>query len=210
MNCFKRSTYPLFESLALEGRQIKNLFHHQRRFERSYRSVYHSPPPFRLSDAIKGISLPGGTKRYKVRIRYNRFGTQTEILEYWPRAIHSLQLIEDHKLDYHLKWTNRESLTELYSQKGSCDDILLCSHGCLQDSSYANIALLQKGQWYTPDSPLLPGTKRALLLDKGLLTERTIRVEELEKYEGFQLMNALLKFDPNHSVPVSRIKRGVK
>ena len=207
MNYCKKSIYPLFESLALEGRRILNLPYHQLRFEQSFKAFYGSPPTYDLISAVQQLPLPAGSARYKLRIRYNRFRTQAEILHYRPNHPKTLKLLEHPGINYGLKWANRSDLEKLYASKGNCDDILLCFKGFIQDCSYANIALLQAGRWFTPNTPLLPGTKRAQLLDAGLLEEREIHKQDLRHYEGFQLLNALLTFDPDFSEPTEHIRR---
>ena len=44
--------------------------------------------------------------------------------------------------------------------------------GLLTDTSIANIALSDGTHWYTPAHPLLKGTKRAALLEEGILQEK--------------------------------------
>ena len=206
MNYFKKSTYPLFESLALERKRILNLTYHQWRFEQSYKAFYGSPPTFDLISALQNLPLPRGSERYKLRIRYNRFGSQVHFLHYRPKHPRTLWLVEHQGIDYGLKWTDRSELDKLFANREKCDDILLCFNGFIQDSSYANIALLRSGRWFTPNTPQLPGTKRAQLLDAGLLEETEIRVQDLGDYEGFQLINALLTFNPDFSVPIENIR----
>lgn len=206
MNYFKKSTYPLFESLAFERKRILNLPYHQLRFEQSYKAFYGSPPSFDLISALQNLPLPQGSARYKLRIRYNRFGSQVQFLRYRPKHPRTLRLVEHQGIDYSLKWSDRSQLGKLYAQREKCDDILLCFNGFIQDSSYTNIALLQSGRWFTPNSPLLPGTKRAQLLDAGLLEETEIRVQDLGDYQGFQLINALLTFNPHFSLPIENIR----
>ena len=58
--------------------------------------------------------------------------------------------------------------------------------------STANIALFDSSHWHTPQHPLLKGTKRAELLDKGILTEKDIRMEELPAYSTVRLFNAMI------------------
>ena len=57
------------------------------------------------------------------------------------------------------------------------DDILIVKNGLLTDTSIANIALYDGNDWYTPLHPLLKGTKRAELLDKGVLKEKEIKIK---------------------------------
>lgn len=205
MSFSKKSTFPLFESLALENGQIKNLNWHQWRFEQSYRALYGNPPPYLLSSALRGIHFPPAGQRYKLRIRYGRYRTQTQILAYTPKHPKTLQLVEIQDWSYPIKWSDREPLQACFEKREGADDILLHQNRVIRDSSYANIAFVKEGRWFTPDTPLLPGTKRAKLLSEGLLTERRITLSDLKEYEGFQLINALLVFDPDFAHPIEQI-----
>ena len=208
MSSSRKSIYPLFESLALQNKQVKNLPYHQLRFERSYQKVYGCPPPFTLFSAIQGLSLPPSTQRFKLRIRYNHREAVPEILAYQSRSVKTLLLVDQPNISYDVKWSDRSSINALYAQKGKADDVLICSKGNVRDSSYANILFLKEGQWYTPDTPLLQGTKRAQLLDQKMIQECPIQVGELHQFDGFQLINALLDFDPANASPMSQIHTG--
>ena len=48
--------------------------------------------------------------------------------------------------------------------------------------------------WYTPAQPLLKGTRRAALLDAGILTEQDIPALKIREYQKIRLFNAMLPF----------------
>ena len=66
----------------------------------------------------------------------------------------------------------QKKLNSLFQIRQDKDDILIVKNGLLTDTSIANIALYDGNDWYTPLHPLLKGTKRAELLDKGVLKEK--------------------------------------
>lgn len=70
-------------------------------------------------------------------------------------------------IDYRYKSTDRKELEALYALRGNQDDVLIVRNNLLTDTSIANVALEKEGVWYTPRTPLLKGTKRALLLEQG-------------------------------------------
>lgn len=80
----------------------------------------------------------------------------------------------------------------MFARRGAYDDILIVRRHLLTDTSIANIALFDGSHWHTPQHPLLKGTKRAELLDKGILTEKDIRMEELPAYSTVRLFNAMI------------------
>ncbi|MGD1946112.1 MAG: aminotransferase class IV [Croceivirga sp.] len=101
----------------------------------------------------------------------------------------------------------REPIHALYALKGNCDDVLIVKQGHITDSSYANIIFWDGKTWYTPSTYLLKGTKRSQLLHDGLIRETPIELNDLERYQGFQLINAMLDFNPRDVLPISNIKR---
>ena len=79
----------------------------------------------------------------------------------------------------------------MYNQRGSCDDILILKKGWITDSYYANVVLWDGVQWFTPEEPLLEGTMRASLLEKGIIKTAGIRIEDLSRFRSLRLINAL-------------------
>jgi len=84
------------------------------------------------------------------------------------------------------------------------DDILIVKRGLVTDSSYANIVFRRGKHWYTPWSALLKGTQRTKLLERDVIHEEEIRVEDIETFETFKLINAMLEFE-SPEIDVSNI-----
>ena len=134
-------------------------------------------------------SLPLGL--FKVRITYDDTHFQIDYDKYSPRTIQSLKIVHTQDYDYTYKASDRSGLKSLYEQKGKCDDILIVKNGLVTDTYYTNVAFLQKGTWYTPKSPLLPGTMRQKLLDQGKIVKKDIPIDSIYKYSAVSLFNAL-------------------
>ena len=129
----------------------------------------------------------------KARVVYGEKGI--EDLSYSPyavRHVHSLALMQADTIDYTYKSAGREPLNCLFALRGACDDILIVKQGLLTDTSIANIALSDGTHWYTPAHPLLKGTKRAALLEEGILQEKDIRPEDLPSFSTVRLFNAMI------------------
>ena len=92
------------------------------------------------------------------------------------------------------KSTDRSRLNALVAQKGNCDDIIIVKHGLLTDTSFTNLAIFDGKHWVTPRHPLLPGTKRAALLDKGMIQKADITLEDLRNANKVSLFNAMIEF----------------
>ena len=132
---------------------------------------------------------------YKARVVYGEQGVETvEYAPYSMRNINSLQVVEDDTITYDYKSTDRSHLNALLEKKGSSDDIIIVKHGLLTDTSFTNLAIYDGKQWLTPKHPLLPGTKRAALLDKAIIREADITLENLRKADRVSLFNAMIEF----------------
>ena len=99
-----------------------------------------------------------------------------------------------HDNTYGYKSTDRSRLNALVAQKGNCDDIIIVKHGLLTDTSFTNLAIFDGKHWVTPRHPLLPGTKRAALLDKGMIQKADITLEDLRNTNKVSLFNAMIDF----------------
>ena len=132
---------------------------------------------------------------YKARVVYGEQGVEAvEYAPYFIRNINSLQVVEDDTITYGYKSTDRSRLNALVAQKGNCDDIIIVKHGLLTDTSFTNLAIFDGKHWVTPRHPLLPGTKRAALLDKGMIQEADITLEDLRNANKVSLFNAMIEF----------------
>ena len=132
---------------------------------------------------------------YKARVVYGAQGV--EAIEYAPykmKEIHSLKVVEDNNIDYTYKSTDRSALNALAAQKGDCDEIIIVKNGLITDTSFTNLALFDGNRWLTPKHPLLHGTKRAQLLEAGIIEEAELTLEDLRKAEKVSLFNAMIDF----------------
>lgn len=197
--------YQLLESLKLKDGEIKNLNYHQKRINYSFAELFPESESFDLS---KLISIPAkyisGT--YKLRISYGKAPTKIEFVEYEYRKINSLKVVYDDSIDYHLKFEDRNKLNLLFSQRENCDDILIINKGFITDSFAANLLFFDGKYWFTPNKPLLKGTKRQLLLDQKVIQEKEIRFEDLKYFTKVGLVNAMIDFDEMPIIPISQIK----
>lgn len=128
----------------------------------------------------------------KCRILYDTRQIRDIAWERYSRtAVRSLRLVEASALDYHLKYADRSELLRLREQRSGCDDILICRHGYLTDTSFANLILYDGHEWHTPAHCLLEGTCRQRLLALGCITERPVHRNELMRYREIRIINAL-------------------
>lgn len=188
-------TQQFVETIKIKNGEAKNLSYHQQRMERTIRhffpSLCNKPMP-RLDDLI---SPKPNMSFYKARVVFGGQGVETvEYAPYSMREIHSLQVVVDDEIEYGYKSTDRSRLNALAAKKGSCDEIIIVKHGLLTDTSFTNLAVYDGTCWLTPKRPLLPGTKRAELVDKGIICEADITLDDLRGFQKVSLFNAMIEF----------------
>ena len=94
--------------------------------------------------------------------------------------------------------THKTSRREAYDRAvkeipGGCEPVMFNTSGNVTESAIANIVYQMNGELFTPPlaDGLLPGVLRDELLDKGVITERTLPVVDLKSVEAFWLINSL-------------------
>lgn len=193
---------PLVESLKLKDGVLFNLDYHQSRLNRSLNELF---PQSDAIDLEREIVIPEeylqGT--FKVRVLYGPQIEKVEIEPYTFRTVQSLKVVHHDNIDYHLKYSERRILQELFTERGECDDIIIIKNEVVTDSFAANLVFFDGKQWFTSTTPLLKGTKRQLLLDMGLIVEREIREQDISNYRKVGLVNAMIDME---EMPVVDIK----
>ncbi len=194
----------LVESLKLKDGLIENRTYHQDRLNRAMSELF---PEAKKIDLAAEIIIPKNdiSGLFKVRVLYGPTVEKVEISPYTFRKIESLKVVRHESIDYHVKYTDRQILQQLFDQRGNCDDIIIVKNGFVTDSFAANLLFSDGTNWFTPTTPLLKGTQRQFLLDRGMISEREIQEEDIRKYQKVGLVNALVGFDEMPVMPVERI-----
>lgn len=168
---------------------------HQARLERT---VSHFFPLLAASAMphIEDIVKPTADMTYhKARVVYGETGVEhVEYTPYSMRRIRSLKAVHDDKIDYSYKSTDRTRLNELREKRGDCDEIIIVKNGLVTDTSFTNLAIFNGFSWLTPRRPLLAGTKRAWLLQQGIIKEADITLADLLKAPKVNLFNSMIDF----------------
>jgi 4-amino-4-deoxychorismate lyase len=99
----------------------------------------------------------------------------------------------------------KTGLNTLFAQRNDADEILIIKKGMVTDSLYCNVAFSNEQQWFTPSTPLLPGTQRAFLLDSGIIQEAEISETDMLKYSHIKLFNAMVGWENAAVIEVSSI-----
>ena len=193
----------LIESIKLFNGKFFNLKYHEARMKRSLNTLFGENGEPELEKFLRESGYPA-KGLYKCRIVYDADGRQISYDPYLPRPVSTVRAVEDNDIAYPLKFVDREAINRLFAMRGECDDVMIISQGRVTDCSYSNIVFRKKQEWFTPTTPLLPGTMRQKLVDENKIVEREIRVEDVRSFDGFKLINAMLEFE-SPEIEVSKI-----
>jgi len=187
---------------CLDGR-LFNLNFHQTRFNIARKEYFSISEVISLQKAIK---IPEEYKQglFRCRVLYSAEIEKIEFLPHQYRNVESLKLVADNEIDYHLKYADREQLNQLFEQRDDCDDILIVKNNSITDSYSANPVFWDGKNWWTPDTPLLPGTQRARLIEEGEIKVCRITSSELKKYTKVGLINAMQDLE---SMPIIEVEK---
>jgi len=195
----------LVESIRSENGKLLNISFHNERMIRSLTAIFGLKKDF---DLEKLITIPESAKKgvFKCRVEYEIEVQKVEFSPYIIPVIRTLKVVEDNTIEYAYKFADRKRIAELFSMRDKADDILIVKNGMVTDTSYANIVFRdQKGNWVTPSTYLLPGTKRASLLNSGIIKESSINHRDINKYTEVKLINAMISIDDTEGIPVGNI-----
>lgn len=184
----------LIETIKVLENRICHLSYHKQRIAESCIDLYSSTDNPISFPNIKKALLKLDRGLHKLRIVYDQRDYDFTITPYKRKEVRSLRKVYVNTCAYNLKFEDRTQLNHLYSQRGDKDDILIVKNGLVTDSFYANAAFKKGNYWFTPETPLLNGTKRQWLLDKGLLFTKHISEAELSHYSRCRLFNAMIDF----------------
>tara|TARA_B100000902_G_scaffold396727_1_gene458537 strand:+ start:789 stop:1385 length:597 start_codon:yes stop_codon:yes gene_type:complete len=196
--------YPLFESLCVQEGQLLHPRWHLKRFEKTFLNYYGKAPTFNLLES-PNIPTKFSKGKVKLKILYNEKNRKLDFQLYKKQDIQSLRLVHTEVLDYTHKYTKREKLEALFAQREDCDDVLIVRKGSITDSSYANVVFFDGKNWCTPQLPLLKGTCRARLLAQSIIKEIPLGVDDLKKFQGLKLINALRDMD-QPMIPINKLR----
>jgi 4-amino-4-deoxychorismate lyase len=196
--------YPLLETIRFEKGTFGNSHYHVRRMMQSAEQYFGRRLEF---DPVKVLHkaqllMSGKTGLFKFRLLYNISSYQQEFIPYRLPEIKTLKLVTDDEIEYGCKYSDRSALNKLREQRGHADDVLIVKNGMVTDTSFANILFYDGSEWLTPKHPLLPGTRRAFLLDSGVISEAIIKPVDLPAFRQAVIINAMIRFEDMQKVKV--------
>jgi 4-amino-4-deoxychorismate lyase len=204
-NLYQKSMSLLVESIKLQNGKLLNIKFHN---ERMYRSLFQLFGISQNVDIESFIIIPKLVESgiFKCRVEYDSKIRNIEFIPYTVKEIRSVKLVEDNSVEYSYKYAERSKLEKLFSLREEADDIVIIKDGMVTDASSANVVFRDSfGNWVTPSTFLLPGTRRARLLNDGIIKEDTITYRDIGKYTELKLINAMIGLDDTEGIPVSNI-----
>jgi 4-amino-4-deoxychorismate lyase len=193
----------LLETIKVVDGKFCNLFYHEQRMIRSLEMLCGVDEDLNLEEFLNELSVPQhGT--YKCRVIYDEVTKDVEFIPYQIRPVTSLKVVENDRINYEFKYSDRKQIERMFENRGDCDDILIIKKGEVTDSSYANLVFKRDDEWVTPWSPLLKGTMRQKLIEENKIIPEKILVEDLPAFKSFKLINAMIGFD-SPEIDVSNI-----
>jgi len=195
---------PLLETIKLKDGRLHNLHYHNKRFNAACREYFGIDDKIDLNELI---SIPENRLAglFRCRVTYSPKIEKIEFIPHKYREIKSLKLVTDNSVDYRFKFSDRSHLNKLFELRGHSDDILIVKNGCITDSFTANPVFYDGEKWWTPDTPLLPGTQRARYLEEGKIRERRIIPDDLSRYQKAGLINALWDMEDMPVIEIGNI-----
>ena len=193
------------ETICIRNGKPERLSCHNARLNRTRLETLNQT---REIDLANYIHIPAEAKKglFKCRVTYRETIEKVEFEPYLMRLVHSLRLVNADDVDYQYKYANREKLQELFEERGKADDVLLVKKDFITDTSYANIVFRKGDKWYTSDTPLLPGTRRASYINQGQIEAIPIKTEMLPDFDEARLINAMISLEESPKISIQNIK----
>lgn len=183
---------PLLETFCLEDKHLLHLNYHQ---DRVRWSTGQEIDISLFTEAIK--SAPSYTLAHSGKWRVSVTYSPSSILSirFVPYQVPEIRFLKPTTIEenfYSHKWANRSQFESIKRKLPQGTEPLFILDGLVTDTSFTNVVLEKEGQLFTPKSYLLKGTKRSYLLDKGIIQECDITLEELRHFDTIHLVNAML------------------
>ncbi|MDF1611343.1 aminotransferase class IV [Stygiobacter electus] len=193
----------LFETIKLQNKKLFNIEYHNERMNNSRRNLFGTEDKINLEEVIK---IPDGISNnvFKCRVVYSEKITDIEFQPYYEKKVNSLQAINVDWIDYSYKYLDRSNLQKLLC-KCIADDVLIIKNGFVADTTYSNVVFYDGKNYFTPNTPLLKGTKREKLLREGIIKETEIKISDINNYQSLFLINAMLDIDKAKAIPTNKI-----
>ncbi|MCX6238588.1 MAG: aminotransferase class IV [Bacteroidia bacterium] len=182
------------ETICYEGGRFQRIGLHNERCNRTRNHFFGLRPNLQLE---LYLTVPAHLKNEIVKCNIT-YGVEIISITYdlyKIRPVNSLQIVTDNEIDYSFKYADRTKLNALHKLRGQSDDILIVKNGFVTDTSYANIIFSKDEKWYSPQNPLLRGTRLESYLSEGIVTPALLHPEDLHLFSEARIINAMISIE---------------
>lgn len=192
------------EAIKCKDGILHNLPYHQARVDRTRTKFGGGKTD--LTDILSEIPAHARRGTFKCRVVYGAAAESVEFIPYSFRRIATVGIVENDSIEYGYKYTDRSLLNALLGETG-CDDIIIIQRRLVTDAFSSNLVFESAGgDLFTPDTCLLPGTKRQFLLDTGRIAERRITLDDIWLYDRIRFINAMIDLEDDVWIGTDKVK----
>ncbi|MEA5260496.1 aminotransferase class IV [Arcicella aquatica] len=192
----------LLETIQIKDGKFKHIAYHNQRFNASRKALFQIDTAVKLEDIIQ-IPADYLTGTVRCRVLYEENIQEITFAPYIFKDIRHLQVVDVPTIDYSHKYANRQVFTDLLQQYPDADEVIIVQNGLITDCTIACLAFYDGTEWFVPATPLLKGTRRQQLLDKGLVKKRIIKTTDLSTFQKVCLINTFRDLDLSVAVNLS-------
>lgn len=194
----------LLETIQIHNGEIIAIDYHNKRFNEARKALWGIED---FCDLASVIHIPDECQEgiFRCRVVYAQTIESVGFSPYLFKDIKQVKAVEAPPIDYAFKWLDRQIFSDLLAANPAVDELIILQNGWVSDCTIACLAFFDGNQWFVPATPLLKGTKRQQLLDKGLITEKAIHFDDLQHYSHVCFINTFRDLSLSQSIPTTRI-----
>lgn len=193
------SSFKLLESLALVDGSFGRYRSHINRIKNSAKYFHFKINIRAIEQELACLKETHSVGLFKVRLTVTKNGMIETFIEEIENIKESLEVcLAKYSVDSSnpfllFKTTNRNVYNEHRINKSTFDTLLWNEKQELTEFTIGNLVLSRAGMLYTPSrtAGLLPGTFRAELLEKGIIQEKILTINDLNNYDDLYLVNSV-------------------
>jgi 4-amino-4-deoxychorismate lyase len=196
--------YQFIETICYEQDTFQRIDLHNMRCNQTRNRFFGSLPPLDLG---LFLSVPDHLKEEKVKctVTYDEEIRTIEYVSYRIRPVNSLKMVYDDTIDYSFKYADRTKLSSFFQLRGQFDDILIIKNGLITDTYYANVIFLSDSIWFSPENPLLHGTRIENYFREKRVTPALLRPKDLTLFSEARIINAMISIEDSPVIPICNI-----
>lgn len=185
------------EVIKVQNKEFQNLDYHQARVD--YTTTHHQLNPINLDDLYAHLPSDLDDDIYKCRITYSDKIESFSLTPYTIANIGTLEFIQCDVVSYPFKFEDRTLINSL-KESSAADEVIIVKNNKITDASIYNLVFEVGKLRMTPKDCLLKGTKRQELLDKKLITEESLTLQDIQLFAKIYFINAMVGLEDNLSI----------